>query len=152
VDYEPSACPTSPAIIPSYDSHFQILVNCRSNYFSPVRNFPLAKMSSFAGLRPLRNLPRGINRSRHKDQIPPFSIHQSGDRRPILPTMITDTEPRAVPKPPCNCGCKGDKSKLVAANVPSSPEFNKRVDDQVRALLEKASQLRVNGRTWYLTS
>ena len=65
--------------------------------------------------------------------------------------MITDTEPRAVPKPPCNCGCKGDKSKLVAANVPSSPELNKRVDDQVRALLEKASQLRVNGRTLYLT-
>jgi len=84
--------------------------------------------------------------------VPLFDhLTHSSDRRPTLHTMISDINDAPAPaKAPCNCGCKGDKSKLVEANMPSSPEFNKRVDEGVRALLERARHVRINGRPRYL--
>jgi len=48
-------------------------------------------------------------------------------------------------KEPCNCGCKGDKSKY-AANTPASPAFNNRVEEGTKVLLEKAKSVQREGR------
>jgi hypothetical protein len=49
------------------------------------------------------------------------------------------------PKAPCNCNCKADKS-IWNAKTPSSPEFILELDEEVKDLLEKAKQIRINGR------
>jgi hypothetical protein len=56
------------------------------------------------------------------------------------------TEVHYEPKKPCKCGCKDDKSKW-GASVPASPQFIRELDEEVKALLEKAKQVRINGRT-----
>lgn len=58
------------------------------------------------------------------------------------------TEVQYELKTPCKCGCKDDKSKWNAS-VPASPQFIRELDEEVKALLEKAKQVRINGRTRY---
>jgi hypothetical protein len=53
------------------------------------------------------------------------------------------------PKPPCNCGCKDDKSKsFIDSTIPASAEFQARVEKGVQSLLEKAKTVRLSGRKW----
>ena len=58
------------------------------------------------------------------------------------------TEAHYERKPHCKCGCKGDKSKWDAS-VPASPQFIRELDEEVKVLLEKAKQFRINGRPRY---
>jgi hypothetical protein len=51
-------------------------------------------------------------------------------------------------KAPCKCGCKSDKS-ASDSSVPASPQFVRELDNEVEVLLERAKDIRVNGRQKY---
>ena len=59
-----------------------------------------------------------------------------------------DTEVHYEQKPPCKCGCKDIKSAWDAS-VPASPEFVRELNEEINVLLEKAKQVRINGRSGY---
>ena len=51
------------------------------------------------------------------------------------------------PKPPCKCGCKGEK--FWDASVPASPQIIRELDEEVKVILQKAKQVRINGHPGY---
>jgi hypothetical protein len=63
-------------------------------------------------------------------------------------TSKNSPEPNlSKPNLPCNCGCKGDKSKsFIDSKVPATSEFHTRVEKGVKSLLEKAKTVRLSGR------
>lgn len=71
------------------------------------------------------------------------------NQRPIIPAenqLVLENEPPRgrASKGPCNCGCVG---KLPwGSKVRASPDFKKQVDDGVKSLVEKAKQVKTNGR------
>ena len=48
-------------------------------------------------------------------------------------------------KPPCNCGCKGNKNWVSTTRA--SAEFKRQLEDEVQVLLDKARQVIVNGKS-----
>src|SRR5271154_6752418 len=48
-------------------------------------------------------------------------------------------------KPPCNCGCKGNKNWLSTARA--TAEFKRQLEHEVQLLLDKARHVKVNGKS-----
>ena len=78
----------------------------------------------------------------------PQSMHIAGYSQEQETPETLNTAPISDKKKPCDCGCKGNKSKFNA-NTPASPEFNTRVAQETRELLEKAKVVQAQGRKQY---
>ena len=84
-----------------------------------------------------------LNASKETKTLSPLIMRTNGSV-----TESHGTEVHYEPKAPCKCGCKGDKSKWDAS-VPASPQFIRELNEEVKVLLEKAKQVRINGRPRY---